>query len=345
MTQQELDIVNAAINHEPGAFETLFHYYYPMAYAMALTYTKNDADAKDAVQEVFITVHKSINDLREPVAFPAWLKTVVHSKCHKIFRKKHDIPADPNVLNQSQCLEQRPYMVPLDHYNNESEKDVLHDLIYQLKPKYRDVVELVYLKQLKIDEAAKVVGLSSGTVKTRLHRAKKDLSSLVRQFEKENERKINFRADLLVSDSLFLIVLNQLKSHVWKCKEFMSSNVLITSCGVAMSVLMVSGGVFLAEDLSLDQHPQEPSYSQQESKKKEDAPMVQASNFPSTMYQKKNIRNSRSAYYTLVNYAMNESEHSESEFLEIQTVYQALKKKNDAYYQKLVNEGLDLVFE
>ena len=344
MTQQELDMVNAAIRDEPGAFDALFQYYYQMAYAMAFTYTKNDADAKDAVQEVFIAIHKSIKELREPVAFPAWLKTIVHSKCHKIFRKKHDIPADPDVLSQSQCLEQRPYMIPFDYCNNENEKDVIHDLIYQLKPKYRDIVELVYLKQMKIEEAAKMVGLSSGTVKTRLHRAKKDLSSLVRQFEKDNERKINFRADLLVSDSVLLILLHQMKSHVWTCKEFVSSNALITTCGVAMSVLMVSGGVMLKEDLDMNQVRQKDLFSQQESNKQE-VPVVQSSNFPTIVYQEKSIQSSRSAYFTLVNFAMDEDEQSKEELLEIQNVYQALKQKNDAFYRKLVNEGFDLVFE
>lgn len=347
MTQEELNIIEAAIAGKEGAFEALFDYYYHMAYAFAVSYTKNDADAKDAVQEAFITIHTSIKDLREPITFPAWLKKVVHSKCYKIFRKKHEIPSDPEIINESQCMEQRSYMIPFDHYNNENEKDVIHHLIRQLKPKYQDVVELFYLKQLKIEEVAQIVGLSHGTVKTRLHRAKKDLSVLVKQFEEENGRKINFRSDMLAADSLMVVMLCNIKQYLTKAKHFIASNVMISASAAVMGGLLVSGGVMMADDLRNEEPKQEePAMATQppSAMMNEINPTV----FESTIYQDQTIDNSRTAYFTCLNYIYNHRDHQnedETDFKEIKAAYESLKQKNDAYYQKLVEEGLYTVFE
>lgn len=350
MTQDEIQLVEEAIQNQEDAFERLFEYYYSMAYAMALRETKSDADAKDAVQEAFISIHKSIHELRDPKAFPAWLKTIVHSKCYKLFRKKHDIPSDPEILNQAYCVEQRSYMVPFEHYSNENEKEIIHQLIRQLKPKYQMVVELVYIKQLKIEEAAELLDLSVGTVKTRLHRAKKDLSALVKKFEKENDRKIKFRGDVLATDSLLLIIIKQIKKQIIKTKEFVSGNIVTSACMVSMSALLVSGAVFIYDDLKQAKAQEEAA--QREDKAADTADINEAVDlnhavFKAKVYQDINITNSRSAYFTCVNFIMNDKENKQSEeaWQEILPIYYALKEKNDDYYKLLKNEGYADIFE
>ncbi len=349
MTQEEIKLVEAAMTNDEEAFERLFSHYYSMAYAMAMNDTKNDADAKDAVQEAFISIHKSINELRDPKAFPAWLKTIVHSKCYKLFRKKHDIPSDPELMNQAYCVEQRSYMIPFEHYNNENEKAVIHHLIKQLKPRYQEVVELVYIRQLKIEEAAQVLDLSAGTVKTRLHRAKKDLSALVKQFEKENNRKIKFRADMLAADSVVLIVMNQIKNAMVSTKEYVAGNLLTSACMASMSVLLVSGAVFVYDDIQKAQDNSEVT-AQDDTKENEAVESTVDLNhsvFKAKVYQDVNITNSRSAYFTCVNFIMNDKENKQSEeaWQEILPIYYALKEKNDDYYKLLKNEGFADIFE
>lgn len=350
MTQEEIRLVEDAMQNKEDAFERLFAYYYSMAFAMAMRETKNDADAKDAVQEAFISIHKSINELRDPKAFPSWLKTIVHSKCYKLFRKKHDIPADPDVMNQAYCVEQRSYMVPLKHYNNENEKEVIHQLIKQLRPRYQEVVELVYIKQLKIEEAAKLLDISVGTVKTRLHRAKKDLSALVKQFEKENNRKISFKANTLTANSLLIVLFQQIKKQMVRTKEFVTGNMLTSACMASMSVLLVNGAVFVYDDMQEAKANHDTATKTEETKIEEDPikdPDLNHTVFQAKVYQDVNITNSRSAYFTCVNFIMNEQEQQQSneDWNEILPVYYALKDKNDAYYQLLKAEGYAEVFE
>lgn len=350
MTQEEIKLIEEAMKNSDEAFESLFEHYYSMAYAIAMSYTKNDADAKDAVQEAFISIYKSIHELRDPKAFPAWLKTIVHSKCYKLFRKKHDIPSDPEVMNQAYCVEQRSYMIPFEHYSNENEKEIIHQLIKQLRPKYQTVVELVYIKQLKIEEAAELLDLSVGTVKTRLHRAKKDLSVLVKKFEKENDRKIKFRSDVLVADSLLIVLFKQMKKHLIKTKEFISGNVLTSACMASMSVLLVSGAVFVYDDLKQAKAQEEAAQRDDKTTDTADRNETVDLNhavFKAKVYQDINITNSRSAYFTCVNFIMNDQETKQSEeaWQEILPVYYALKEKNDDYYKLLKNEGYADIFE
>lgn len=350
MTQEEIAMIKAAMQNHENAFEDLFEHYYSMAYAMALRETKCDADAKDAVQEAFISIHKSIGELRDPKAFPAWLKMIVHSKCYKLFRKKQDIPSDPEVMNQSHCVEQRSYMNPIKHFNNENEKEVIRQLIQQLKPKHQEVVELVYLKQLKIEEAAKVLEVSVETVKTRLHRAKKDLSVLVKQFEKENDRKIKFKSNALIADTFMVVLFKQMQKQFIHTKEWISGNLLTSACVVSMSVLCVSGAVFVHDDMQkAKEHEAEIANTEE---KETNSDLVKTENFNHSVFEAKSyhgmdITNSRSAYFTCVNFLMNDKEQKQSDerWNEILPVYESLKNKNDAYYQLLQDEGYSQAFE
>jgi len=348
MTQEELKLIEDAVQGKENAFDKLYEYYYQTAYIIAMKYTRNDADAKDAVQEAFISIHKVINELRDPAAFPAWLKKIVHSKCYQIFRKKHDIPSDPDIIDQTYCVEERSYMIPFDHYNNENEKDVIHQLMQQLKPIYREVLELVYIQQMKIAEAAAILEIAPGTVKTRLHRAKKELSALVKQFEKENDRKIKFRSDMLMADSLIITLLFHVKKQMMTVKSYVVSNAFTSACMVTMSALLVSGAIFAYEDIQELKANDETAYQEEETDNHSNQTELSHAAFQATNYQDMHIDNSRSAYYICVNFIMKQTENKQIDkeaWEEIRPVYHALKQKNDAYYQRMVNEGYHLLFE
>lgn len=355
MKEEMIEIIKSAQKGNEEAFNQLFQYYYGKAYGIAWQITKNDADAKDVVQEAFLSIHASLNDLREPEYFQSWMRMIVISKCHKLFRKRKDIPSDPEIMNSGMNKEVRKYMNPEEYYTYVNEQEVLYTLIQRLKPKYQDVINLVYLKQMKIDEAAAMLGISSGTVKTRIHRAKKDLLHEVKQFEQENHRKLDFHADTFFATASIttFFSFSTFQQSIAKLKQLVTTNALTSTCVVSLSVLTVTGGVFAYQDIKQaaslekqDQATQEAAHNEESQEESNQA--IVFNSFPHTSYEDQEITDSKSAYYTCINFAMNEEEmkqRSKEEFIKIEPVYNALKQRQDGYWDKLSSEGWSSLYE
>lgn len=341
-------IIERAKKGDEEAFNQLFQQYYGKAYAIAWRITKNDADAKDVVQETFLSIHASLKDLRETENFVAWMRMIVISKCNKLFRKKHDFPLDPAVFTNTQKKEYRSYMTPQDHIDYVSEQEVLQMLVAKLKPKYQIIIEYVYFKQLRLEETAQLLDLSLGTVKTRLHRARKDLLREIKRFEKENHRKVEFHSDILTIATVSIFYYSRLGM---RCVKQMVKDITASSLGIASSlalgVVLMTGGAFRLYDASIAKAPAslQPTDSLEQS---EDSVHLPSNAFPATSYFDKTIYNNKDAYYICINFAMDEADmkkKTHEELLTIQPLYASLKQENSAYWQRLVNEGWVFFYE
>lgn len=146
--------------------EAAFLQYGDMLYRLALARLGNDADAQDAVQDVFtkyITANPKFSDKNHE---KAWFLRTTINQCHDMARR------------QSIRV-----FTPLDDAINVAadEKTVLSDLlemIAQLPPIYLDVVVLHSLEGFTIDETANLLEISSSAVKMRLSRAREMLQEL-----------------------------------------------------------------------------------------------------------------------------------------------------------------------
>lgn len=119
--------------------------------------------ASDAVQETFVTAHNSLRNFRGGSALRTWLFGIAHNHCRRIVRDRKiagpTVELDDSVgaLGGSE-----------DALVNRS---ALKDALSKLSPEHREVVLLHEVEGLSYDEAAKVLGVPAGTVKSRLHHA------------------------------------------------------------------------------------------------------------------------------------------------------------------------------
>lgn len=352
MEEKLLNMIELAKTGDEEAFNEVFRQFYGKAYAIAWQITKNDADAKDAVQEAFLSIHASLKDLREPENFSAWMRMIIISKCNKIFRKKHALPFDPASFITTSKKEYRSYMTPHEHNAYVSEQEVLQALIAKLKPRYQIIIEYVYLRQLKIEETAQLLSLSPGTVKTRLHRARKDLLQEIRRFEKENHRKLDFHSHVLPTGivSVLIYKLSVCKSSLKQVSKLITSNALASTSCAALGIVLVTGGVFAIQEnfsSNMNEKVSEGNTSAVENTMVElmDLP---SNAFPATSYYDKIIYTNKDAYYICINFAMNEADmkkKSQAELLEIKPLYETLKIENSEYWKRLVNEGWVSLYE
>ncbi len=352
MQRHEIELVKRLQAGDESAFDELYDTYYARAIAMAYRLTNNQADAQDVVQESFLQVHKSIQSLQDPQYFYSWFNRIIHSKCVNLFyRNRNENATDPAKMESKQVYEEkRRYMLPQKENEYTSEQEVLRSIVNQMDAKYREVLELAYFKQMKLNEIAAYLDLPLGTVKTRCRRAKEELKSRILTFEREEQRHITFDVDALLP-SIAIFSLAQF-TGVFKQKfsHFITGQAVNIVCVASFSVLAVSGGAMAIYDHNQAKETEviqeatsnlnDVSYSKQEQE-------YVIKPFGHYTYEDKMVTSSKEAYYICLAWAAVEEEmqtKTETEITEIKNIYEALKQANDQYYQMLKDRGWEDAF-
>ena len=158
-----------------AAFAELVGRFGNMAFGYAFQVLGNEQLAQDATQEAFLAAYQRLPQLREPAAFPGWLRRIVHTQCHRITRVKRleNVPL-AHVAN-------RP-AAEADWTQRIAEEDAAQALIdcvmravAELPEHEREVVRLFYLDGHSIREAAQALNLPVTTIKKRLQYARERL--------------------------------------------------------------------------------------------------------------------------------------------------------------------------
>lgn len=330
MKEETCKLIEAVKKHEEGAFEQLYNEFYKLAYFFANKLCRNEADAKDAVQDTFIEVHRSIHTLKENAYFKAWLYKIVLSKCKKIFRKnKHttiDFEDEP-LINSIQ--EERIEFTPERLTNFTSDKEVLESLIAKLPPSQAAIITLFYLEQFSVKEIAEILEIPIGTVKSRLSYGRTCLKQVLDEYEKAQGITLTFRE----FDALVASVLTR---QFYECcikpaaissprQFFRKLHLTFTQIimGVAAIAVIITGPFMLRESY-FGNDSQETSVKQRE--------------FIEKRLGDDLIDNAQDAYFTLIAWAccddmINQKEDAEIRL--IQPLYEELKRYGGAYYEQL----------
>ena len=148
----------------------------------------NKEEAKDVAQEVFLSVHASIKDLREEVKFDAWLTQITLNHCRNrwkyLERRKYfksESLDDPIETEDGEMP--RPIYDPSDNPETLYEKRMIQEAIQRgllkLKEDQREMVVLRDLRGFSYEEMGELFQLPIGTIKSRLHRARMDLKEIL----------------------------------------------------------------------------------------------------------------------------------------------------------------------
>jgi RNA polymerase sigma-70 factor (ECF subfamily) len=129
----------------------------------------NEQDAWDLLQETWLKVLLGIRSLREARALPVWLYRVARSTALNFLR---DHPADWASLDE---LESSPALEEAGDACKFENPEQVHQALAQLSLPHREVLTLHFLEDLPVDEISRVTGVPTGTVKSRLHYAKRAL--------------------------------------------------------------------------------------------------------------------------------------------------------------------------
>lgn len=143
-----------------------------LMYHVSYSMLRNDADCADAVQEALTRAWQKRGTLRSMDKFRPWLMRILTNTCNDLLRKqkKHRF-----VPLEEETVAEEPPQPP----------DALNAAIDQLRPEQRAVVVLHYLDGYSIADMAEMLGIPTGTAKSRLKGARESLSRLLHEEWKE----------------------------------------------------------------------------------------------------------------------------------------------------------------
>lgn len=160
---------------KPEAWDALFHRYQKPLYVYAYELVHDEQASLDIVQDTFIAATRHLGSLRDDAKFGSWLFGIAHQKCMQRWRKNdrefaalEEFAADPDdfAANPGELLIRR-----------EQETEFMN-LLNQLPPPHRAVLLLHFVEDFSLEEIAAIAAAPLGTVKSRLHYAKKSLRTL-----------------------------------------------------------------------------------------------------------------------------------------------------------------------
>lgn len=155
---------------DQAAFGVLVARHRDRAWAVALRTLGDPTDAADAVQEAFLKAYRTIGAFRGDALFTTWLHRIVVNACLDHLRRARVRPTTP--LDEGAAAVADP-SDPIGRA--ELGRDVVAALL-RITPDQRAAIVLVDVEGYSVDEAADVLGVAVGTVKSRCHRGRAQLA-------------------------------------------------------------------------------------------------------------------------------------------------------------------------
>ncbi len=141
-------------------------------YRVARSITRNATDAEDLVQDTMLRAFRAIGrfDGRHP---RAWLLTIMrNAQINRVRRKRPELMRDPDATMDRVASEDKDDASPEAQVLDRGYEAAIESALDALPAKFRTVVELVDVQALSYQEAADILGVPTGTIMSRLHRAR-----------------------------------------------------------------------------------------------------------------------------------------------------------------------------
>lgn len=158
------------------AFDLLYEKYKNLAIRTAYLITGNLSDSEDIVQETFVKVYLHIAELKNDSGFKPWMMQILVRTAYRTGKKNsREIPDD----DMEGRMENQTVISPLGQMMKWEEAEMISEAVASLPVKQRTVVVLYYYNELSVTEIAALLGCREGTVKSRLHTARKCLKGVL----------------------------------------------------------------------------------------------------------------------------------------------------------------------
>jgi RNA polymerase sigma-70 factor (ECF subfamily) len=158
------------------AMQTLFARHRTPVYRWLLRLVGNETVAEDLLSDVFLDVWRQAGRFQARSAVSTWLLAIARFKALSARRTRKDAELDETIeATVADTADDPEVMLAKKHRDQ-----VVREAINELSPEHKEIIDLVYYHEKSVDECAQILGVPSGTVKTRMFYARKKLAEMVK---------------------------------------------------------------------------------------------------------------------------------------------------------------------
>lgn len=168
----ETDLIQGCINGDRQMQQLLYNKFSAKMYGVCLRYAGNEHDADDILQEGFIKIFKNLAKFRNEGSFEGWIRRIFVNTAIEHYRKK------VKLYNVTEAQENTIEDTELDALDSLAVKDIIK-IVHELSPGYKAVFNMHVIEGYSHKEIAEIMGITEGTSKSQLARAKSVLKKLI----------------------------------------------------------------------------------------------------------------------------------------------------------------------
>ena len=184
------ELVLSAKNGNKKAFDKLYKLTSNDVWFTCVSLLKDEENAKDIMQETYITAFLKLDTLKDEEKFCGWLTAIATNKSKNKLKGKVEYQIDDEVLIAE--TETDELMLPEEYINKAEKRKVLLQIIEDtLSFNQYQVVLMFYFNELSIAEIAQGLEISEGTVKSRLNSSRAKMKTAIEDYEKKSGDKLH----------------------------------------------------------------------------------------------------------------------------------------------------------
>jgi RNA polymerase sigma-70 factor, ECF subfamily len=189
-TDEDQPLVARAQAGDAAAFDDLVVKYSPRLYGLIYNMTSNHEDTNDMLQDVFAKAYRSIKGFRGKSSFYTWIHTIAVNMTLNFLKKRgrryhlslDDV--DASIQNDKEFIELTSTTSPVREADLGELQRRLNESMMKLSDEHRAVVTMFHIQGMPHAEISKILGVSEGTVRSRLFYANRQLQNYLDEFRK-----------------------------------------------------------------------------------------------------------------------------------------------------------------
>jgi RNA polymerase sigma-70 factor, ECF subfamily len=194
-------------HNTPEAVEEAIGLLQSTVYSFSMKVCGHREDAEDTMQEVLLRSLKYLAKVPDPAGLAAWLYTVTRNRCRRMRRPQSEARARTFSLDELMPDDAELKQLLSDTATNPEgqvlcaeQRQLLHQAVLHIPPPLRLVLVLHDMEELSTDQIAQILGLQTGTVRVRLHRARlavrKQMTRTLQEAERQQESSSESQSSL-----------------------------------------------------------------------------------------------------------------------------------------------------
>ena len=187
---REEELIRRAAQGDDGAFEQLVLAHQRQVYNLCLRIYCNEADAMDLSQEAFIRAWRGLGQYQFGAEFSTWLYRLTRNVCIDFLRAQKRRQTVPLHLNDDEGETELPLPDtaegPEERAVAGERRRALAQAMQALSPEHREILTLRVIEDLPYEQIAQILGVRTGTVKSRLARARISLKNILKSGNQMN---------------------------------------------------------------------------------------------------------------------------------------------------------------